>query len=200
MSGGIFMKCEQCGTNNLEGSSFCKKCGKKFKEEFNTTNSLDMNVNEDRKNKDNSRQVEKDNQNSRAETNSENNTNNSFAVYCQCGQRLEPNWKFCPKCKSPITVEIKGEIDTKGDKNIKDGNAYLYIAIYVISIACGYFLKFNWSFLIAIITIITGEIKYPDNKAIKILFGLTIIHTVLFILFIGWFLIACVYSINSCPG
>ena len=190
------MKCKQCGTENLEGSFVCKKCGKNFSEEYKTVNSLETQI----VNENNSKQFEENIQTNNNEMNLENNTNNSFAVYCQCGQKLEQNWKFCPKCKSPITIEIKSTTNVEQSKNIKDGNAIIYVSIFVISIACSYFLQFSWFFLVAIITIITGKIKCPNNKAIKVLFWLTILFIILYVILIMWIILVCSNSISSCPG
>lgn len=125
----------------------------------------------------------------------ENNNANNIVVKCQCGQKLEENWKFCPKCNAPINVEII----TTNTELTKD-NSQNYIIIFLISIAINFFLNSNVFFLIALITIVSGKINYPNNKAIKILFWLMMLYAIFLLIIIMWLLLVCGKGISSCPG
>jgi len=79
------MNCEKCGKILLEHLDYCPSC--KFQEDLGETQSMQIQKNTPII--DNHRPIE---------------TNNSKLVTCQCGQKLEPNWRFCPKCNTPTTI------------------------------------------------------------------------------------------------
>lgn len=153
------MKCEYCGEENLENSSFCKECGKELKKE----NNKEQDTNNDN--------IQTKNNDVVLENPS---TNNTVTFCCKCGQKLKSDWKICPNCKTPITIEIKNSTNETQNTNVKNGNSAIYVAITIISIVVSYLLDFPFGYLIALITIITGKIKCPTSKVINVLFLLII--------------------------
>lgn len=164
------MKCDECGTENLEGSSFCKKCGKSFIEENPPTKVT------------------------------EGTDNNIPDVYCECGQILKKDWNYCPSCKKPITEDIKKTITSEDRENKKNDNAFIYIILFIISIASSFLLNFSWGLIIAVVIIITGLINHPDNKLLRTIFIVSIILFILYIIFVVWIIMTCINTISSCPG
>lgn len=66
------MKCDECGTKNLEDSTICKKMWKiifRKKSSIEVKEEIDTNI------------------------------NNSPNVCCECGQILKKDWNYCPSCK-----------------------------------------------------------------------------------------------------
>lgn len=94
------------------------------------------------------------------------------------------------------TNSIDNEIINENEKkksiknNTLEDNSPIYIIVFLSS------LWFGWSAFppchyIAFITIVTGYIKCPKSKAIKVLFWLYIIYIILAIIFVTVMLIAC---------
>ena len=170
------MKCDECGTENLEGSTFCKKCGKSFLEENSPT---------------------------KVKEEIETNTHNDPNVYCECGQVLKKEWNYCPSCKKPITEEVKKAITNKKsseESEDSNDNGLIFIILYLISIASSIFLGFSWGFPIGIIIIIAGMIRNPNNKLIRAFFIISIILFILYIIFAIWLVMTCIDTFRSCPG
>ena len=63
------------------------------------------------------------------------NKKGSYVVYCKCGQKIEPGWKFCTNCQNPINFDIKNE-----SKNSEQTESLIYIFIYSV-FALIYFLS-----------------------------------------------------------
>lgn len=190
------MKCELCGTENLEGSSFCKKCGKNFKEEIKSNDLPKINEKISQEKKENPIQNEKKSPIIK-EDKVENVNNEELAVYCECGQKLNQNWKFCPKCKSSFSVITKNDYNEKQEKDNKNSGISIYICLFAIGIACGIFLN-PIGYLVSLITIITGKIKCPHSAIINVLFYLTIVITILYVIMMVWVMITCMNAISSC--
>ena len=166
------MKCDECGTENLEGSTFCKKCGKSFLEENSPT---------------------------KVKEEIETNTNNDPNVYCECGQELKKEWNYCPSCKKPITEEVKKTITNKKNEDIYD-NANIYIILILISIVISIFINFYFGFIIATVAVITGLINHPKNEILRIFFLIILLSVIVYIIFTVWIIPSCVNTIRSCPG
>ncbi len=175
------MKCDECGTENLEGSTFCKKCGKSFMEE-------------DKLIEDNPPTKIKE------ATNTNSNTNIVHDVYCECGQILKKDWNYCPNCKTPISEDVKKTISSEQNEDTNNDNAYIYVILFFISVVSSFFLNFYWGLIIAIVVIITGLINNPNNKIIRTIFTVSIVFFILYIIFFIWLIVTCSNAINSCPG
>ena len=183
------MKCDNCGEENLEGASFCRKCGKKFK-----VVDFFADVEKPKALVENEKKTEPSNQ---TPTNDNVKPNiNQVAVYCSCGEKLEPGWKFCPKCRNPITVVIKQ--DGKEAPSKEDDYSLVYICLYIISMAAYCFFRYPWLYIIAFIIITTGIIKCPNNRAIKILFWLTLAFLILIIIMVMILIVSCSNAARSC--
>lgn len=172
------MKCEKCGKDIPKGFSFCLSCNN------NPTIS--------------EQQIEKETKSINDASNTTNNnqgnsSSQTIIVKCRCGQILEPNWKFCPQCNKPITVEITSSNSKTG--NNLDGTNYAIIAI--ISLGLSYFISalipggFWICYIISVISLVTGKIKFPNNIVLKVLFWLMVLHSVIIALFTIWVLVMC---------
>lgn len=130
-------------------------------------------------------------------------------MYCKkCGEKLDENWKYCPKCKNALgseTIEMNENVIIESKKR-ESKESIIYIVIFFIGLL-GLFTFESASgifFLISLISIVTGFIKCPNNKLIKILFWLFFICIVLYIIFIIVMMLACaqvtVGIFSSCSG
>ena len=176
------MNCEKCGKIIPENIDYCPSCKAKENLELMKSGKDGWTVN---KEPDISTEKIQDAPIQPQET-------ASIVVRCQCGQELEANWKFCPKCNSPINVEITSE--TPAEEKNNDG-AHIFIIIFIILVGAG-FCGVPFAPLGALLVIITAYIKYPKNRTIKILFWLYLFLIVLAVLFMMWMIATCM---NSCP-
>ena len=185
------MKCENCGEENLEGASFCKKCGNDFKKE--EVKLIEIEKIEENETNEESKNKEKE----KIET--ENNSD-KVALYCQCGQKIESGWEFCPNCKAPVTFYIKNINGDENSTNQKSDNAIIYIALYFISLASGFIFNFGICYLVTLLIAIAGVITYPKNKIIKILFWIILMLFIIFAFYILWLVITCANALDSCSN
>lgn len=128
-------------------------------------------------------------------------------LYCKkCGKSIEENWKYCPNCKADLQ---NGNVGTNKEVIIerqKEDNkqALICLCIFMVGII-GLFTFDNCKgllFLVSLISIVTGYIKYQNNRVIKVLFWLFLIGVILYILLIILILITCINSIPkwNCSG
>ena len=193
------MKCEKCGTENFAEYSFCRNCGNSLKKDNLVENPVNTSDNNSIVN--NSGQVIENVQVPQNVIAQETYNNQSLGVYCQCGQKLEPDWKFCPNCHTPINVEIKnGSVGDVQNNSKSNGNEVIIISIYFFSVACALLLGYSYFFLIAIVDIITGKIVCPKSTVIKIFFWLTIVFVILAVVLLMWFMYLCAGVLGSCSG
>lgn len=183
------MKCENCGTENLEGASKCKNCKQ----------SLILNQNKDVEEIINKEEiVNHDNQ--------QLTTNNANVTYCpNCGTKITGGFSFCPNCgksmKSPEQVTT----------TIDDGKAKYYIIVWLIFVFLGEVMPRlsgngrgfgNATFLCnigALITIIIAKIKYPKNKFFAFIFWATICTWILMALSFLLLLATCYRCTSDGP-
>jgi len=134
----------------------------------------------------------------------------------KCGYELKDDWNICPKCS--LSIENKNEIianeniqpnetpkvEEKQDVSNYEGKDKIYLIVFLGSIVSGILIKqiSGLAFIAALITIVTGYIQYPENRAIKILFWLFLAGIVLYIIFIILMLFMCANAVSnySCPG
>ena len=126
-------------------------------------------------------------------------------MYCKrCGNKVEENWKYCPKCKLPLikkNIEFSKENMIKKQKQDKR-DSIICIVIFLLGIFGIFFLN-NYSiicFSISLISIVTGFIKYPNNIVIKILFWIFLICVILFGIIIIILFFTIVNFILTCNG
>jgi uncharacterized membrane protein YvbJ len=184
------MKCEKCGKPIPEGIDYCPSCSLaenssyiKYMEEKNNKEETKEKVGEVYIPDAESDEVKKESPAEGA----------SFIVYCECGQKLDPNWKVCPKCGKPVSLEIQA----KDAKPVDSGSATIYIIISIASFAVGWFVT-PFGFLVALITIIAGRIACPNNTAVKVLFWVMIVCFVLYVIFLMWMMVLCTQAAQSC--
>jgi hypothetical protein len=135
----------------------------------------------------------------------------------KCGYELKEEWNICPRCAEPVATdrEIEGAENPEqvGTVRIEErpqpangaanGRFYpLYLIVFFSSIACG--ILFSpiriIGFLVALITIVTAYIIYPKNIAIKVLFWLFLIGTILTIIYLVVAIAVCYEAMRTCPG
>ena len=237
------MNCEKCGKLLLEHLDYCPSC--KFQEEFGEMTSAKIQKKPPITG--NPRSVKND---------------KLEILVCQCGQKLESNWRFCPKCNTPTetihTINSNNTIndmktaddtntinsETEDDKETpsvvtlheiiqntlrrtgiknpfavnsdtdvppSNSNPKIYITIFCVSLCLGFFLPyisllldfhfsgpfFLFCFLIALITIITGKIKCPEDKTIKDLFYISLVVLTIYAIYIHTIMSLCGISASS---
>ena len=133
-----------------------------------------------------------------------------------CGYELNEKWIICPKCSNsvnhndktseciPKAEVINNEENHHSSENISNlfgiRKDRLCIIIFTISIVLGFIIIQirGICFLAALMSIVTGFIKYPQNRAIKILFWLFIAGIIIYIISIILVLFMCASLLNSC--
>ena len=124
-------------------------------------------------------------------------------MYCKkCENKVNDDWKYCPKCQNILNAETKEVDETKiiekKEKEKKD--ELIYIIIFLVSTTCLFaFDRLSLLFfLISLITIVTGFIKCPNSKIIKIFFWLFLSFVLLYVLFLIMLMFTCINFISSC--
>ena len=124
-------------------------------------------------------------------------------MYCKkCGEKLNDNWKYCPKCKNILngeTIEMNEEKIIES-KRKESKESIIYIVIFFIGLL-GLFTSESAKgifFLMSLISIVTGFIKCPNNKFIKVLFWLFLICIILYIIFIIVLVFTCANAVVNC--
>ncbi len=120
----------------------------------------------------------------------------------KCGVKIEKNWEYCPNCRENLLNEnIETNKETIIEKTDKDKtNSMICIFVFLINIIALFTMDhYNGIFFIlALISIVTGFIKYPNSKIIKVLFWLFLIGVILYVLLIIVLLITCLNMITNC--
>ena len=133
-------------------------------------------------------------------------------MYCKvCGYELNENWNICPNCCKALdnsrftnteTFQQEEVLEKEEKQNTpkSDGNEKIYLIIFLVSIALGAVIEqiMGICYIVALITIVTGFIKCPHNRAIKVLFWLFVAGTIIFLLFIIIIIFFCASLISSC--
>lgn len=120
----------------------------------------------------------------------------------KCGYELKENWNICPKCAEIINKEnIDYYTINKKDESLPnyEGKDKTCLIIFLISVAGSFFLEklSGICFIIALIAIVDGYIKYPQNKAIKVFFWIFAILIILAILSVILLVFTCSAPIVS---
>ena len=183
------MKCEKCGTENIEGVSSCKECGFVFKQNMDESKPVATAINLKNNNGEN------DNL----------NKENLEEVFCECGQKLNYEDTKCPKCDKDISKEKKELLKKIHENN----NTFKYIIVFYGSVILSIILLFNTKktlfiiglllLTISMVTSIIGKIKHPDDSAINVIF---ILGLIIMSIAVGFLMLiaACIETISSCPG
>lgn len=132
--------------------------------------------------------------------------------YCRhCGEKLEANVTVCPKCSAEV-IEARVNIEEKKkeiDEQKKKAKKYVLIMalFYALAYLIDYYKElFEGSFiynlrslfpLMAIITLIYARVTLKQSKLIRVLFGILLTLTILYILFFLFILITCMAFMNS---
>lgn len=128
-------------------------------------------------------------------------------LYCKkCGESVQENWKYCPKCKSNLqngNIEMNKEVIIQKSKKEKK-NSLICLCIFFMGII-GLFTIDNYKglfFIASLISIVTGFIKYQNNKFIKVLFWLFLIGVILYFILIIIIIFTCANAISKwdCSG
>ena len=136
-------------------------------------------------------------------------------MYCgKCGYQLKDNWKTCPNCSGTIEnnnigVNNNSIQHTEVEKSEeKQGMPYsndekIFIIVFLASVGAGvfglvFFQPLSIFLLVALVTIVTAFIKYPKNRAIKVLFWLFLAATALSIIALIIIMIMCMQAVSDC--
>lgn len=128
-------------------------------------------------------------------------------LYCKkCGFEVEKDWSFCPKCKANLQDENletnKEVILEKQRKESKGSN--ICICMFLINVIFLFkFDDYKWIFFLgALISIVTGFIKFQNNKIIKVMFWLFLTAVAIYILLILAIIITCGNALSrvDCSG
>ncbi|HQC83893.1 MAG TPA: zinc ribbon domain-containing protein [Bacilli bacterium] len=123
-------------------------------------------------------------------------------MYCKrCGKKINDEWKYCPYCKESLTEENIGhdEMENKNMINKVNNEVKIYSLIFIISMICTFaiYKYFYIFFLVSLITIAIGFIKYPFNNIIKLLFKIFIVFCIICVLLIVTFIFGFISLISS---
>ena len=123
-------------------------------------------------------------------------------MYCKkCGEKLNKNWKYCPKCKNILnskTIEMNEEKIIES-KRKEENNSIICIIIFFIGLLGLFTTKLKGIFfLMSLISIVTGFIKCPNSKFIKTLFWVFLIFIIILIILLILIIITCENAINAC--
>ena len=122
-------------------------------------------------------------------------------MYCKnCGNKLNNDWKYCPNCQANIETNNNFNNNSKNIDNINNsqsikkfqqGEIICIIAFFIGIIGISFDYKPTIFFLVSLISITFGAIKYPSNKIIKLLFIFFLISFVLLIVYLIAIVIFC---------
>lgn len=121
-----------------------------------------------------------------------------YPMYCRaCGNQMEEGQNRCPKCGTS-KVDIKQQLLKKTKE--ENANANIIIMIFVFCFLLGTFIADLRILCIvaALITIVTGKMKYPDDKRITVLFIASIAIIILMTLYFLILLVTCYAALSSC--
>ncbi len=128
-------------------------------------------------------------------------------MYCKkCGEEINENWNCCPKCKAYLqngNIETNREVIIQQNKK-ENRESLICLFIFFVGIM-GLFTIDSYKgvfFLTSLISIVTGFIKYQNNKLIKVLFWLFLIGVAIYILLIIIIIFTCINAIPKwdCSG
>ena len=94
-------------------------------------------------------------------------------MYCnKCGESVKENWNYCPKCQNMLNIKTTecNQEEKMEEKNKKSTNVLMYVFLFFAGLlGMAIFKRANGIFfLVSLISIVTGFIKYSNNKVIKI--------------------------------
>lgn len=120
-----------------------------------------------------------------------------FCKKCHC--EVKEEWVYCPKCQCFLRDNIDSDARIAQQKIEKENkDASLYIALFLGSIFGFFFSENSLFFVAAAISIVTGFIRCPNNRAIKVLFWLFIAGFVLYAFLIAIIIISCASAAARC--
>lgn len=114
----------------------------------------------------------------------------------KCGFELKENWIICPNCSTKINnnVSINNQQNVKNEKEEK-----VYLITFLISIPFLFIEQISaLAFLVALITIVTAFIKFPNNRSFKVLFWIFISIVAIIMFFIMISLFFCMNAVSQC--
>lgn len=124
-------------------------------------------------------------------------------MYCSnCGNKVLEEWKYCPNCQKELQKGEDKKVEIKKVNQNKIGIIVCLILFFV-----GFLAKFlantklddlsNLGPLISLVAIVTGFIKYPQSRTIKVLFWLYLSYIVLIIICSVLIIVSCGNAMNG---
>ena len=116
-----------------------------------------------------------------------------------CGYENKDN-TYCEKCGKSLSESLEPEIKKKiSEDELNKGNSIIYIVLFALAIIFGICVT-PIGYFIGLIIIVTGFLKCPKSVIIKVLFGVCLVFTCLFIMLYLFFAIACNSTTSSCDS
>lgn len=83
-----------------------------------------------------------------------------------CGNKLDPNLKYCPNCKSNVKIEKPIKVQQKSAKSIKYDyySAIFFIILGPIMIIHGLISEYPFTWMMGIFVLVISIIRYPKSK------------------------------------
>ena len=133
-------------------------------------------------------------------------------MYCiNCGKEVKENSNFCDSCGTNVNIAKENLVDT----TIQDEKNANLLCIISLILYFGSGIVFGLLFslfpngskleslsglspLAGIVLMIVARIKYPKNKFAKVLMWIYISLTILGLIAMAIFLVACAYALKDC--
>ena len=110
----------------------------------------------------------------------------------KCGFKLEETWAYCPQCNTPVRSDNK--------RTIYIGLSLFFVALCIALCIIHAFVFSGFSFIAAVVVIITAKISRPKDTFISVLFWLLMGFGALLIVLFAIAMISCGFFVGQACG